>query len=255
MEITCYVCHKKFRRKKFAVERAKNPTCSKNCEIKLRKIRADQRNKRTCVICGLIFIASGKIKRKEKPCCSVKCSGIAKRKKNPMFCCGYPVAEDRKGYLIILAGKNHKKRLHRVIAAEEWGESAILGKDVHHIDGNKHNNDISNLVILSAADHRLLHAAEKRKNNEIEIANNKGDPTKHKKCIICGEIKEKSAFGKRENTFDKLASDCKACNYKMFRKNQLRRKNNGYGSDLLNGSSDKRRRSDNDEHGQTGAQV
>lgn len=54
---------------------------------------------------------------------------------------------------------NHE---HRVIAEQMAGRNLLRNEHVHHIDGDKHNNDPSNLMILSASDHAKLHAAEKK---------------------------------------------------------------------------------------------
>lgn len=47
----------------------------------------------------------------------------------------------------------------RRIAAEHYGEEAIDGKIIHHIDGNPWNNDLSNLKIVdNHKEHKRLHA-------------------------------------------------------------------------------------------------
>jgi hypothetical protein len=65
------------------------------------------------------------------------------------------------------ANKNTYKKFygnheHRVIAEQMSGRKLLRNEHVHHIDGDKHNNDPSNLMILSASDHAKLHAAEKK---------------------------------------------------------------------------------------------
>lgn len=46
---------------------------------------------------------------------------------------------------------------HRVIAERIAGRKLRRDEHVHHIDGNKQNNDPSNLAVMSAADHAALH--------------------------------------------------------------------------------------------------
>ena len=65
---------------------------------------------------------------------------------------------DDRGYYRIVSRKegNRNKRLHRLIWEAYNGE---LPEDmvIHHIDGNKTNNDINNLEVLSKSDHSVLH--------------------------------------------------------------------------------------------------
>ena len=58
--------------------------------------------------------------------------------------------------------KFYGKHEHRVNADQMAGRKLLRDEDVHHIDGDKHNNDPSNLMILSASDHAKLHAEEKK---------------------------------------------------------------------------------------------
>lgn len=84
---------------------------------------------------------------------------------------------------------------HRVVWEKHRGKIPE-GYVIHHIDGNGHNNDISNLMCLSKSEHRSLHArmhllgidpvnasdpviananASNRKRAKIRYANNRSD--------------------------------------------------------------------------------
>jgi len=52
---------------------------------------------------------------------------------------------------------------HRVIGEMIAGRKLLTNEHVHHMDGDKHNNDPANLQILTAEEHARLHAAEKVK--------------------------------------------------------------------------------------------
>lgn len=71
------------------------------------------------------------------------------------------------------------------------------GCDVHHIDRNPDNNNISNLQLLTKAEHNKLHAATKKK----------GKPDKKSTftCAVCG--REYEAVSRGNNTY--CSAKCK----------------------------------------------
>lgn len=46
---------------------------------------------------------------------------------------------------------------HRVLMEKKLGRPLRKGEQVHHLDGNGHNNAESNLVVILHADHVRLH--------------------------------------------------------------------------------------------------
>lgn len=70
---------------------------------------------------------------------------------------------DQKGYFRFI---NTGKSVHRWVVEKIIGEKIPQDIIVHHVDGNKLNNDPSNLMLMSNRDHSLLHAWE-RSNNGI----------------------------------------------------------------------------------------
>ena len=58
--------------------------------------------------------------------------------------------------------KRHGRHEHRVVAEEMLGRPLKRNEIVHHIDGNKHNNDPSNLRVMTQSEHVRLHLAEMR---------------------------------------------------------------------------------------------
>lgn len=61
------------------------------------------------------------------------------------------------GYLIDCTDRNNKKEIHRKIY-EEYHNVKLTNNDIiHHIDGNKLNNNIDNLVCMTRAEHVRLH--------------------------------------------------------------------------------------------------
>ena len=51
---------------------------------------------------------------------------------------------------------------HRVVAEQKIGRKLLSIEHVHHIDGNKHNNNPENLIVLTISEHLKLHAAERK---------------------------------------------------------------------------------------------
>ena len=53
--------------------------------------------------------------------------------------------------------------LHRHIAEKKIGRTLKKNEIVHHLNGNKHNNKPSNLIIMTNAAHSRLHSTKNRK--------------------------------------------------------------------------------------------
>ncbi len=64
--------------------------------------------------------------------------------------------DDKTGYYL---NSKIRKRLHRYVWEQEVG-AIPKGCQIHHIDGNKANNDISNLAIMTGSGHQRLHGQE-----------------------------------------------------------------------------------------------
>ena len=60
------------------------------------------------------------------------------------------------GYIQITSGPYKGKLLHRLIYEEVYG-SIPKGYAIHHIDGDKTNNNLDNLMILTKSNHHKLH--------------------------------------------------------------------------------------------------
>ena len=56
--------------------------------------------------------------------------------------------------------------IHRIVMERYIGRKLKEREVVHHIDGNKKNNDINNLEIMSQSEHAKLHAIQHREHRK-----------------------------------------------------------------------------------------
>ena len=64
---------------------------------------------------------------------------------------------DSKGYVIGRGLGTHSKiRMHRLVMEKHLGRRLLPTEDVHHKDGDKTNNNISNLEIIKHGDHSVI---------------------------------------------------------------------------------------------------
>jgi len=121
---------------------------------------------------------------------------------------------DRKGYRVISHKKTGKKRMeHRVIYEAHHGKIPP-GMDVHHINENKSDNRIENLVLMSSSEHVAMHnlsisPPEAVTRNRKLIEKN---GTLYKVCARCLEEKPVSEYYKTtRKRRDKHHHYCKEC--------------------------------------------
>lgn len=82
---------------------------------------------------------------------------------------GYKFRKDRKsGYWY---SGTLKEFLHRYVYKLECGEIPS-NYEIHHVDHNKDNNDISNLQLLTCVEHRKLHGKKLTKEQRDRLRNN-----------------------------------------------------------------------------------
>lgn len=111
------------------------------------------------------------------------------------------------GYLQIISKEegNYSKTVHRLVFLDYYG-SIPAGSHIHHRDGNKLNNNIDNLQLLSQSEHRRLHT--KGKNNPMY-------GKKHSKKSINKMIASK--LGKKQSIAHKISSSASKSSTGFFR--------------------------------------
>jgi hypothetical protein len=109
---------------------------------------------------------------------------------------------------------------HVAIAELALGHSLPNGAQVHHVDGNSHNNAPQNLVICQdRAYHFLLHV-------RTRLLKAGADPNTERVCCDCLKVKPFADFNKAKSSKnDGLQSHCRECS-KIRWQDYMRRKEN-----------------------------
>lgn len=85
------------------------------------------------------------------------------------------ISLNKDGYYKINTGKNRGKLLHRVIFEKFYNikldEEFPNGVHIHHVDGNRTNNEIWNLEPLPPTEHQRLHQQGEKNNMFGECSN------------------------------------------------------------------------------------
>lgn len=61
--------------------------------------------------------------------------------------------------------KQGDRHIHRIEAEKKIGRPLQAGEIVHHVDGNKFNNNPANLEVMTQSEHARIHFAEYRRLN------------------------------------------------------------------------------------------
>ena len=137
--------------------------CSRTCGA----ITASKKKRtgvyRECSVCSILFYchpSADKKARGARKFCSRGCQ--FKNKK-----LGLPIGEyfSYDGYIVVSKTKDGRRQIkkHRLIMEKEIGRRLLSKEIVHHIDGDKLNNSITNLHIMSVREHNQHHADERKK--------------------------------------------------------------------------------------------
>lgn len=105
--------------------------------------------------------------------------------------------EDKKGYWlgqrIDEDGKPRRVRLHTYVWEKHYGPVPD-GYDVHHIDRDPSNNEISNLIIMPESEHHAMHMADRNEDELCYILENYARP----KAVLWHKSEEGRAWHKEQ---------------------------------------------------------
>lgn len=147
VEKVCAICGKKFLVHEYRKYSSK--FCSRECYHK--STITDKSH--VCKNCGSVFTN----KDKNKKFCSVECACEFRRNKQK----NAKLSKD--GYKRIWLSDGSCIKEHIYIMEQHIGRKLNKNECVHHIDGNRSNNDISNLQLMTIGEHSRLH-----RNQEIK---------------------------------------------------------------------------------------
>jgi hypothetical protein len=113
--------------------------------------------KNKCIICKNPV----KSRKKETKYCSYKCRGLHDRESgNPNYKGGKRLAAGYKMMLMPYSKRQGWKKYmqeHRLVMEKNLGRKLKSFEVIHHINGNKLDNHIKNLVLTTNSAHRKLH--------------------------------------------------------------------------------------------------
>lgn len=126
--------------------------------------------------------------------------------------------DPRRSFVVITYenGSKVSKSYPRYLVEQKLGRQLSTNEEVHHIDGNPDNNDLSNLLVINGTLHRHNHCKYKFYSST-------------EKCVVCGKSFEYTERKKRNYYYNtgkfvnKNPTCCRQCQLKFARMEQLRR--------------------------------
>jgi hypothetical protein len=146
---------------------------------------------RACEVCGAKFyIAGWQVADKRFNAgrfCSVKCKAAAQR--------GVELSHGKTyirpdGYVAVKTGIRSYDLEHRLVMAKAIGRSLTTDEHVHHLNGDKADNRIENLQLMTNTEHQKLHDFPQTRSGRVKLT-----------CKLCGREYERKASRAKESSY------------------------------------------------------
>lgn len=212
----CEYCGQEFNTSPAKVKLGFGRFCSRDCyKFSIREVIR-------CDYCGKNFFRRKAMIKPGRKYCSTNCRDLSYRgSKFVGVYRGYRLYMATNGYIKIVLGRSKEKLFHVFRKEEELGHPIPKGFNVHHINGNVQDNRLENLQVISASEHTRLHGLQK---SEQKLIASGGIPGVHKKCPVCGLVKELTDFPKSRQTHNGIYPYCKDCSAARTREYKRRKK-------------------------------
>ncbi|OMD16236.1 HNH endonuclease signature motif containing protein [Paenibacillus odorifer] len=172
VEVKCEVCGK--REMKNPSDAGRYRTCSKACLGRLSSYRYSRKVSKACEVCGDLFEVKPS-HYEVRFTCSEACKYVRLGPRlKTLNLSGHDSVNWKggrtvtpAGYVLVYAPGNPMSnvrgyvREHRLVMSEHLGRTLTGDEVVHHLDGDKANNVLDNLQLLTNAEHSAIHAKER----------------------------------------------------------------------------------------------
>lgn len=146
--LDCQTCGKKFEVLKSVLRVRRRNGEVKYCSKKCMGQASKKATIRKCLNCGKEF-ESTRNNLCSKECAAIRRTNIAKGKENGFWF--------ENGYKVIYLGNGNSRKEHLLVMEQHIGRKIRKGEVVHHKNGNKLDNRIENLELMSWGEHSKLH--------------------------------------------------------------------------------------------------
>lgn len=157
MIVTCEKCGKSFNKHPSSIKKTKHDFCSLKCF----GVSISNKIEFNCLNCGKqdsYHPSQDKYYNGNGKYCSEKCK-YDYYKEHPEVTPNYIRGStiDSRGYRVIRG-----RREHRIVMEKYLGRALLTDEHLHHIDGNKSNNSLINLLLISSSEHGKMHYKERK---------------------------------------------------------------------------------------------